>query len=210
MISCASPISARIAAKTGSRVAGPQGSGRPACAISEKSPAVFRTTVLPPALGPETTSRRFSAGSSRSSGTISLARAGRAAGDSPSARNLRGASRGSSSGWRAAAIVQLPSSESSGILAAAFSPNSTFASSASSAAICATASSRSSPAARTSWPKPASSLSTSRRSSPASRARSLLDSMTSIGSTKTVWPDPERSCTMPGTRARADARTGRQ
>ena len=45
---------------------------------------------------------------------------------------------------------------------------------------------------------------------PAVSARSLLDSMTSSGSTKTVWPEPERSCTIPGTRPRAEAWTGRQ
>ncbi len=55
-----------------------------------------------------------------------------------------------------------------------------------------------------------SSRSISRRSSAARSAKSLLGSMTSRGSTKTVWPDPERSCTIPGTRPRADARTGRQ
>jgi hypothetical protein len=52
--------------------------------------------------------------------------------------------------------------------------------------------------------------STSRRSSPDIKASSLFASMTSIGSTKTVWPEPERSWTMPGTRPRAEARTGRQ
>ena len=47
--------------------------GMPHWASSEKSPAVFSTTVLPPALGPDTTRSRRSAGSSKSSGTACAA-----------------------------------------------------------------------------------------------------------------------------------------
>ena len=81
-IACASPISVRTARKTGRRVPAPAGIGIPHWASIAKRPAVFRTTVLPPAFGPETTSSRRSAGRSRSSGTASPPLAGRAE-DSP-------------------------------------------------------------------------------------------------------------------------------
>jgi hypothetical protein len=51
-IDCSSPMSAKTARKTGTLDPGSAGTCRPACAISESSPAVFSATVLPPVFGP--------------------------------------------------------------------------------------------------------------------------------------------------------------
>ena len=204
-IACASPISVRTVRKTGRRVPAPAGIGIPHWASIAKRPAVFRTTVLPPAFGPETTSSRRSAGRSRSSGTASPpSRA------EPRTRRRSFSNRASRRGWRAARSVQLPSSESSGIRPSPISPKRTRASMASSSASAPTAASSAGPSARIPRPNSASNRSASHRSSEASSARSLFASTTSSGSTNTVCPEPDRSCTMPGTRERAEARTGRQ
>ncbi len=49
---CSSPISARIWSKTDTSLPSPAGIISPHMAISDKSPTVFRATVLPPVLGP--------------------------------------------------------------------------------------------------------------------------------------------------------------
>ncbi len=55
---CSSPMSAKTASNTGTRLPRSAGTGSPACAISESSPAVFSATVLPPVFGPVISSTR--------------------------------------------------------------------------------------------------------------------------------------------------------
>ena len=109
----------------------PAGIGMPHWVSIEKSPAVFSTTVFPPALGPETTRRRRSAAPARkSSGTAS--RPSRAL---PSTRRAERLEPRVESGWRAPRRASsAPSSEISGRRPSAISPKATLASRASRAA----------------------------------------------------------------------------
>ena len=55
-IDCSSPMSAKTERNTGTDDPGSAGMCSPACAISGSRPAVFSATVLPPVLGPVTSS----------------------------------------------------------------------------------------------------------------------------------------------------------
>ncbi len=56
-ILCSSPISAKISWNTASLLPSRAGMWSPACPIRDKSPTVFKETVLPPVFGPVTISR---------------------------------------------------------------------------------------------------------------------------------------------------------
>ena len=71
-IDCSSPMSAKKEWKTGSRVPCPTGGIIPDCANADISPMPFKRTLLPPVLGPETTSARSSGAIFRSNGTTGL------------------------------------------------------------------------------------------------------------------------------------------
>ena len=66
---CWSPTSASIPGSSGKAVPSAAVTGRPAQASAASRPTVLRTTVLPPVLGPVTTSRSKSPPSDRLSGT---------------------------------------------------------------------------------------------------------------------------------------------
>ena len=59
-IDCSSPTSAKTSSKTTTVLPVSTGTGTPDCAITDNSPMVFRRTVLPPVFGPETSSVRSS------------------------------------------------------------------------------------------------------------------------------------------------------
>ena len=152
--------------------------------IRARIPNVLSATVLPPALGPLMTSAR-SPVSGRSIGT---------------------AVAGSSSGWRAR------SNPTSPVVSSTTHPfhSSDSAAHPTARSICATratASISDSATSPTAWESRASTRSTSMRS-PASNSRTrLLASRTSSGSMNTVWPEAERSWTIPGNAERDDALT---
>ncbi len=67
-IDCSSPMSAKMARKTGSFDPFSAGTCRPACAIAAKRPAVFSATVFPPVFGPAMISTRVGGVSITSTG----------------------------------------------------------------------------------------------------------------------------------------------
>ena len=68
---CSSPTSAKKSSNTATRDSGPTGTGTPHCESAEMSPTAFRSTVLPPVFGPETSSVCSSGSSTSSNGTTS-------------------------------------------------------------------------------------------------------------------------------------------
>ena len=71
-IDCSSPTSAKKESKTGRRVPGPAGGITPDWASAATSPTDLRKTVLPPVLGPVTTTTPSPSPSSMSKGTASM------------------------------------------------------------------------------------------------------------------------------------------
>ena len=186
-IDCWSPMSASTWSNTGSAALW-AGGRRPAWWSSAARPSVLRATVFPPAFGPLTTSARRES-SSTSIGT---------------------AATGSRSGWRAPRSV----TSSAGSTGAPRQARETIppATTRSIAAVASTSAATSSAAAPTRTDSSRRMRSTSSRSAPAASDWTLFSSTTSNGSTKSVWPELEASCTMPGTLRRAlafTASTGR-
>jgi hypothetical protein len=147
------------------------------------SPSVFSATVLPPVFGPLITSARRR----------------------PRSRSIGTAVAGSSKGWRA------PTSRTSSFTATSAprharetEPLATVRSIAAVASTSVSSTSARSPTARDSSRRMRSASS---RSSPATSECLLFSSTTSKGSTNSVWPESDESCTMPGTLRRALALT---
>src|SRR5207245_4215869 len=70
---CALPIlSANQVVKTGSVECGPIGGMMPLCAIRQSNPTALMSTVLPPVLGPETSTVNSSEARARSNGTTTV------------------------------------------------------------------------------------------------------------------------------------------
>src|SRR5207247_2240354 len=67
-----SPMSANQVVKTGSVECGPIGGMMPLCAIRQSNPTALMSTVLPPVLGPETSTVNSSEARARSNGTTTV------------------------------------------------------------------------------------------------------------------------------------------
>ena len=119
-IDCSSPMSAKIARKTGSR-ASAAGTNRPACAINAERPAVFNATVLPPVFGPVISSTVVGGITKMSTGT------GFFSGEALRSLSSRAITAGIKSGWRAARSSSRPSVDRVGATPEIKCANRTFA-----------------------------------------------------------------------------------
>ena len=190
---CSSPMSMNMLPNTPVRERSPTGTERPHCSMYCTRPTVFRHTDLPPALGPEIISIRFSCVSVMSSGTTAL----------PCLPSER-----ASSGWTA----RIQSMCGLGLTAGSI-PLMSWAK-------LALAFIRSIVArnlydsnigftwGRTSFAKSVSMRIISRRSSDSSSLILLFASTTSAGSMNTVLPDADSSCTIPRMRRFSPCVTG--
>ncbi len=183
---CSSPMSAKTSRSTGSELPASAGTWRPAWCMRHRRPIVRSVTVLPPVFGPVTTSAVNSPPRSTSIGTTRPERPGWRA----LLRTIRGEPVVSA---RVASI-----SPARRALALHRSKRASASTVAPSAGALAPTSAESSSRIRSTSTCSASCA--SRQAFPSSTAMS--------GSTKTVWPLPDASWTIPFTRPRASARTG--
>ena len=179
---CSSPMSMNMLPNTPVRERSPIGTERPHCSMYCTRPTVFRHTDLPPALGPEIISIRFSCVSVMSSGTTALPCL-------PSERASRG--------WTARIQSMWGRGSTHGSMPLVSRARAALALMKSMAASSLYDSSMGRTWGRTRAANSVSILIISRRSSASSSLIRLLASTTSAGSMNTVLPEADSSCTIP-------------
>ena len=186
---CSSPISAYISLKKESSDLSSAGICRPESPISSKRPIVFKDTVFPPVFGPVTISRLKLSPSSKSTGTTFF---------------------GSMRGCRAPFKRMISLLLKIGRMASMESASSAFAKIKSSSDRMLSSANIESERSAQELLKTVSMRCTSSLSLSSHSLMSLFSFTTDCGSIKSVEPDADWSCIMPGTRPLYSERTGRQ
>ena len=200
-IDCSSPMSANTDRNTGTREPAAAGMCRPACAISDSSPAVFSATVFPPVFGPVMTSARVGGVMMTSTGTGSMWSS------APVALPSRLVTAAISSGCLASWSSRVWSSAMTGSTPPTIPANDARACSTSRSVATVSVRRKSAARRRNIVDSASNTRRTSSRSCSSSATISLLMSTVLNGSRKRLAPLDEVPCTMPGMAVRCSDRT---